>query len=140
MTGELKGVYFSPWWKNRRLIFRFREHGRWERFEAFRPWEVREALKVALERIEESVPGALSKAAELDDQEFQSNARRKRRYIAENKDLLYLNSPHLTERSSEPVKDHWVVTNIAWRDVPSIIRLVCEAAGVTYEPLGNLRF
>ncbi len=64
---ELKALHCTVW-KDRRIVFRYK-NGRWDIFESFRPWDIREALKIGLEKIEESNPGAIAKAAELDDQE-----------------------------------------------------------------------
>ncbi len=137
---ELQAIYFSPWMIPRRLVFRFKVDFRREIFEVFRPLEIREALKEGLERIEQSIPGSLAKACQLDDEDFQSNKRRKRRYIAEEKDLLYLDNPRLTEKATQPVADFWVITNIAWRDVPNILRLVCRAAGIQYGAISKIGF
>lgn len=124
--------------KERRLVFRYKD-GRWEIFDSFRPWDIREALKIGMERIEEAVPGAVAKAAKLDDKNFMSKKLRTRRYIAESPDLLYIGSPHL-QAQAEKVAGHYVVTNIPWRDVPHILRLTCKAAEIEYGSLANISF
>ena len=124
--------------KERRIVFRYKMQ-RWDIFESLRPWDIREALKVTLEKIEEAIPGAVAKAAALDDKNWLSNKRRTRRYIAESPDLIYIDSPHL-QAQSEQIAKHHVLTNIPWRDVPDILRLVCKAAGVEYGSLANLTF
>ncbi len=134
---ELKALHCTVW-KDRRIVFRYK-NGRWDIFESFRPWDIREALKIGLEKIEESIPGAIAKAAELDDQEWQTNKRRSRRYIAETPDLLYIESPHLKQQA-EPVGNYYVITNIPWRDVPHILSLACRAADIEYGSLSNLTF
>ena len=78
--------------KDRCITFRYKVQ-RWDIFESLRLWDIPEAFKISLERIEEAKPGALAKAADLDDKDWQSNKRRTRRYIAESPDLLYINSP-----------------------------------------------
>lgn len=119
-------------------MFRYSQ-GRWDVFESLRPWDIREALRVSLERVEEAVPGSLEKAVVLDDKNWQSQKRRTRRYIAESPDLLYIDSPHL-QAQSEAVSGYHVLTNIPWRDVPHILRLVCEAAEIEYGSLANISF
>jgi hypothetical protein len=123
-------------WKAKRIVFRYKA-GRWEVFESLRPWDIREALKVSLERIDDAFPGGLAKAAELDDANWQASKRRTRRYIAESPDLIYIDSPHL-QAQLETVRGFYVPTNIPWRDVPGILRLVCKAAGIEYGSLANI--
>lgn len=123
-------------WKEKRIVIRYKE-ARWEIYESLRPWDIREALGISLKIIEESVPGAVAKASKLDDKNFLSKKRRTRRYIAESPDLLYIDSPHL-QSQAEGVAGHYVVTNIPWRDVPNILRLVCKAADIEYGSLANI--
>ena len=111
-------------------MFRY-EEPRWTIVETFRPPNIREAFRTAIGRVEDAVPGSLAKAAELDDAEFQSTGRRKRRYLAESPELLYLDSPHLKE-SAEPVGDYYVDTHIAWLRVPVVLKLLCQAAGIRF--------
>ena len=125
-------------WKNRRIVFRYKKQ-RWKVLESFHPWDIREALRISLKRIEEEVPGALAKAAALDDQNWQSNKRRTRRYIAESPDLIYIDSPKLLAQS-ECVAGYYVPTNIPWRDVPDILRLCCKAAEIEYGSLSKITF
>lgn len=125
-------------WKGKRLVFRYKE-GRWESFESLSPWDIREALHTVMERIEDAVPGSIAKAAEIDDENWKNNKRRTRRYIAESPELLYIDSPHLQEHSEE-VAGYYVVTNIPWRDVSGIVRLVCQAAGIKYGSLSEIAF
>ena len=134
---QLKAIHCTVW-RDRRIVFRYKE-GRWDIFESIRPWDIREALKVSLEKVEKAVPGSLKIAANLDDKHWQSNRRRTRRYIAESPDLLYIESPHL-QAQSEAVAGYHVLTNIPWRDVPHILRLVCEAAEIEYGSLANISF
>lgn len=134
---KLVAVHWS-FWKGKRIVFRYKEQ-RWDIFESLRPWEIREALRVVLERVETAVPGTLAKAATLDDEEWRSNKRRSRRYLAESPDLLYIGSPHL-EGLSEAFAGYYVVTNIPWRDVSGILRLVCKGAGIQYGSLSDLSF
>ena len=123
-------------WRARRIVFCYRT-GRWEIFESLRPWDIREALRISLEKIDDAFPGALARAAQLDDANWQANKRRTRRYIAESPDLVYIDSPHL-QAQLEPVRGFYVPTNIPWRDIPSILRLACKAAGIEYGSLANI--
>lgn len=134
----LKGIYCRVWGMEKRIVFDYRS-GRWSFFESLSPWDIREALRVTLKRIEEAMPGSMEKAAILDDENWLANKRRTRRYIAENPDLLYIDSPHLKDQA-EAIAGYYVITNIPWRDVPGILRLVCKAAGFKFGPLADFSF
>ena len=133
----LQGIYCRVWGKEKRIVFEYRS-GRWRDFESFSPWDIREALRETLERIEHAVPGSLEKAAKLDDENWLMNRRRTRRYISEDPDLLYIESPHLKDQA-EPIAGYYVITNIPWRDVSGILRLVCKAAGIKCSSLAEIR-
>lgn len=137
MARLLKSIHCSIW-KPRRIVFRYKNE-RWDIFESLRPWDIREAIKIGLQRIEDAVPGTLEKAAELDDQNWRNNKRRTRGYIAEASELLYIDSPHL-QAQSESVAGYYFVTNIPWKDVPHILRLACKAAGIEYGTLSDISF
>jgi hypothetical protein len=124
--------------KDQRLIFRYKV-GRWEHFESLTAWDIREALRTTMERVEEAVPGTVAKAAAIDDENWKNNKRRSRRYIAESPDLLYIDSPHL-ESQSEGIAGYFVVTNIPWRDFPGIVRLLCQAAEIRYGSVSDIAF
>ena len=133
----LKGIYCDAG-RNRRIVFHYKI-GRWNQFESLYPWDIREALQISLERVEEALPGSLERAANLDDENWLSSSRRTRRYIAERREFLYIESPHLQSQSQE-VSGYYVTTNIPWRDVPTILRLLCQAARIEYQPLACLSF
>jgi len=62
-----------------------------------------------------------------------------RRYVADNREHLYINSPHL-EKHSRKVQDHWVVTNIGQAEALAIASAAAAAAGVKRLPLSELQF
>ena len=132
---ELKAIHCGVWGK-KRIEFYYRS-GRWTISEALCPWDIREALIVTLERIEQAVPGSLGKAAKLDDENWLANKRRTRRYIAESPELLYIESPHLKNQSAA-IAGYHVLTNMPWCDVPSILRLVCQAANIKFGSLSDI--
>ena len=134
---QLLSIHCS-FWKNQRIVFRYSQ-GRWQFFESFRPLDIREALRVTLEKIEEANPGALAKASVLDDKNWLCTKRRTRRYIAESADLIYIDSPHLRNQTVR-IAGHRVLTNIPWRDVGVVLMLVCKAVGVEYGSLSKLSF
>lgn len=135
---KLIAVHCSVLRREKKIVFRYKQ-GRWDLFESLRPWDIPEALRITLSRIEDAVPGALAKAAKLDDKTWQSNKRRTRRYIAEHADLIYIDSPHL-QAQSQVIDSYHVPTNIPWRDVPSIFKLACTGGDIEYCSLASLSF
>jgi hypothetical protein len=134
---KLTAIYCSVW-KTPRIVLHFKQQ-RWDVYESLRLWNIREALSVTLEQIESAYPGSLKKASEIDDKNWLKKTRRTRRYIAESPDLIYINRPHLAAQS-QGVRGYHVPTNIPWRDVPIILRLVCRAAGLVYGTVASIKF
>jgi hypothetical protein len=118
------------------LVFHFKERN-WDIFESYRPFSIADALKVGLGRIDEVIPGTLARAAKIDDDNWMKTRSRKRRYIVENRDLLYLDRPRLRNRS-EKVGDHFVLTNISWQEVPEVLKVACKAAGIEHGSMYRL--
>jgi hypothetical protein len=133
---KLIALHFSER-KFRRVVFVYTD-GRWTIHKTFLPWNIGDAFRTCFERLEEAVPGAVLKAAEVDKQNVETNSRRKRRYIASSRELVYPDRPDLRSQSVE-VAGHWMPTNIASREVPGILRLVCDAADIKFEPNIEIR-
>lgn len=132
---RLKSVYYRTRQKPR-LVFRY-HHGLWERLDVLQPFDIPHALKQAFQLIETAYPGSIALASEADLKVFNQSSHRTRRYIAQSPDLLCPDSPHLRNQSVE-VHGYHVLTNIPWRDVPGILKLVCDAAKSDCAPLSQL--
>src|SRR5262245_61969201 len=83
---RLQGLYWSHLADH--IVFHFR-NGHWDVFESLAPFTIQDAFERVLKVVEEAVPGTLAKATELDDANWMKPLR-KRRYIAENLDVLYI--------------------------------------------------
>lgn len=68
--------------------------------------------------------------AALDDERFMKS-RQQRRFVAENRKLLYSGSPHLAERYVARFDGYWVATNVGAIEVSRVSRLACQAAGIS---------
>jgi hypothetical protein len=121
----------------RGLVFHFKE-GRWDIYESYTPATIADAFETAFTKIEDAVPGSLAKAEELDDAKWLKTSSRKRRYIARDPSLLYIDKPHLRSKAAK-VYGFFIVTNIDWPDVPDIIKLGCKAAGIQSLPISLLK-
>ncbi len=59
----------------------------------------------------------------------------KRRYIAQDSNDLYPESPHLVQDSNNLHRlksGYWLGTNVSHRSIESIIKLACDVAGISY--------
>jgi hypothetical protein len=84
-------------------------------------------------------PAFLSKVSQIDDKRFMASPHKTRRYIADQREHLYINSPHL-EKHSRKVQEHWVVTNIGRLEVLAIASAAAAATGAKRLPLSELQF
>ena len=109
-----------------------------ELFELYKPSTLHDLVSQLLTVLNSVRPDFMSKVAELDDKLFQESSHKSRRYVAEDRDVLYIGSPHLT-KNSEQVLGYWVITNIGRKEVGTIIGLACHAAGVRRESISKVR-
>jgi hypothetical protein len=89
--------------------------------------------------LKEFQPDVLEKAAAIDDERFMSSKHKERRYIARERNLLYINSPHLTEKHSRAVDDHWMITNMGRPETYSLLSTITSASGLKREPFAELK-
>ena len=128
-------VVYSGRYK-KRLVFEY-EEGRFNVFESFQPSSIAEALQVSLERIEEAYPGSIEKAARSHVVIRLFGGDRTLRWIAKRTDPLVPNNPYSSEKRLE-VAGCGVSTNIAWVDIPEVLKVVCKAAGIKYGSLADI--
>lgn len=86
------------------------------------------------------VPSILFKVSVIDDNRFMANPQKTRRYVADKEELLYIDSPHLTEKFSRKVNDHWVATNIGCSETNAIVSAAAIAMAAKRSPLSDLKF
>ena len=61
-----------------------------------------------------------------------------RRYVAKERDVLYITNPHL-EKNAVEFRGYWVGTNVGHVQVSSVARMACEAANVPCLSIRKLR-
>ena len=83
-----------PWLPE--ILFCCDNRSEWAVEESLRPHNVRDALVNICNKVESVAPGSLAILAELEDEEYRTNSRRKRRYLARSPADVY---PHSPERS-----------------------------------------
>lgn len=137
--GKILAVYVGLIRPPRRFAIHRRISFDRELFELYKPRTLHEFVSQLLTALSSTSPDFMSKVAQLDDKQFQDSKHKSRRYIAEHRDVLYINSPHLTERHSEQVLGYWVATNIGRKEVGVIVGLACQAAGVKRESISKVQ-
>lgn len=109
-----------------------------ERFEVHHFFSLSDLIRDLLVTLSATRNDFMTRAQELDDKAFQESRHKTRRYVADRRDLLYINSPHLTDHSMY-VLGCWVATNVGRKEVYGIIDLACTAAGVKHESRRELK-
>lgn len=123
----------------RRFVIHRRVSAERELFEVYKPPTLREFVSQLLTVLSSTGREFMRKVAKLDDEKSQESRHKSRRYIAEDRDVLYIESPHLTKKYSEQVLGYWVATNIGQKEVGVIARLACQAAGVKREGISKIQ-
>ena len=135
--GKILAVYVGLIRPPRRFAIHRKVSADRELFEVYKPRTLHEFVSQLLTVLSSTSPEFMSKIAQLDDKQFQESKHKSRRYIAEHRDVLYINSPHLTEKHSEQILGYWVATNIGRKEVGVITGLACQAAGVKRESISK---
>lgn len=137
--GKILAVYVGLIRPPRRFAIHRKVSADRELFELYKPRTLHDFVSQLLTVLSSIRPDFMSKVAELDDKLFQESKHKSRRYVAEHRDVLYIGSPHLTEKHSEQVLGYWVATNIGRKEVGTIIGLACQAACVRRESISKVQ-
>ena len=70
----------------------------------------------------------------METDRWQASKHKSRPYVVDRADLIYMNSPHLKDKSFE-FCGYWVATNLGHKEVWSLVHMACEAAEVRYQSL-----
>ena len=89
--------------------------------------------------LKEWQPDILEKVSAVDDKRFMASPHKSRRYISRDRDTLYITSPHLTEKFSRPVGDHWIITNMGRQETYAFLSAIVSASGLKRESLTELK-
>lgn len=110
-----------------------------EVFELHRCLSLKQLITDVLRILNAAHPEFIARIQDLDDRAFQKSPHKTRRYIADRRDLLYINSPHLTDAHSINVLGCWVATNIGRKEASHLVSMACIAANVKRESLSALK-
>lgn len=89
--------------------------------------------------LKEWQPDILEKVSAVDDRRFMASPHKSRRYISRDRDTLYIASPHLTEKFSRPIGDHWIITNMGRQETYAFLSTIASASGLKRESLTELK-
>ena len=84
-------------------------------------------------------PDILQKIAAVDDRRFMASPHKSRRYIVRERELLYIASPHLTDKHSRRVGDHWMITNMGRSETYAFLSAITAGSGLKRESLSELK-
>ena len=84
-------------------------------------------------------PDILEKVAAVDDRRFMASPHKSRRYIVRERDLLYINSPHLTEKHSRKIGDHWMITNMGRPETYAFLSAITSASALKRDSFSELK-
>ena len=101
--GRIIAIYTPFQLRPPRFVVQRRQSVGPEVFELHRCLSLKQLIVEILNILNSAHPEFLSRLQEYDDRAFQGSPHKTRRYIADRRDLLYINSPHLTEPHSVKV-------------------------------------
>lgn len=108
-------------------------------YEVYRHYSYGDFIFGLLSSLSEGDAGFMNNIQKLDDRKWQASPHKTRRYIAERQDLLYIGSPHLTEKHSRKLGDCWIATNIGRVEALAIANMAAEAKGLKRSPWSDLK-
>jgi hypothetical protein len=136
-TGIFVSLYRSPL----RVVFRRRVDYKWNRYDAFQPWEKIEAVVTVIEELSKEFPEFTEKLVAVDEKHYRRSSHRTRHYVHTDRSKLYgAGRNDLTEKFSRKVAGIWLGTNLNSTAMLQVIREACEAAGVEYGSLSSLKW
>ena len=140
MTRRLLKIYSQMLAKPYRLALHYFDIERnREVVELFRYSTYKEIVLGTLSVLADEDSGFMDRAAANDDARFMNSKHKERRYISEQRELVYIGSPHLTDQFTEKIKNHWVCTNIGRSESFAILAIAAAAMHVKRLPLSELK-
>lgn len=138
-NANIIGVYAAFFRPPRRFAIHRQTGPRQESYEIYRPSTIKDFLFTLLDVLVANNSNFLAKLEKVDDSEWQRRGHRTRRYIAKEKDVLYIAHPKLATKYAEEYGQYWLATNIGWKEASAIVRSACKAAGIKCRPLTSVR-
>ena len=91
-------------------------------------------LELGISLLLQRDPRLLRKLERIDDKEFTSSSHRKRRYLARDLEVLYLEKDiAFGKKYSAELFGYYFATNIGKKELTTILSNACEAAGIPFE-------
>ena len=137
-TGAIGSIYISLVRRPYRFVSRRRISGYRESYEVFRPPSLGDFVAGLLNVLSENSPTFMETLAQVDDREFMASKHKTRRYIADRKDLLYIDNPRLADKYARSQSGYWFITNIGAKEAYRFAHMAAEAAKVPCETISKL--
>ena len=99
-------------------------------YEVIKLRNLQELTRKLLVTLSSSHPDFMARLAKLDDDQWRKSKHRTRRYVAQHREHVYINSERLTDKKTEQLLGFWVATNVKRKEASTLSKLACEAAGV----------
>jgi hypothetical protein len=130
MQRRLLKVYTDLHSRPYRLVLRYLELAPNSRevIEIYRHASLPDLVIEAIERLTPLEPTFERTLCELDDARFMNSKLKTRRYVANDRAHVYINSPHLTDQHTRQVGSLWIATNIGRLEATAVVSCAALAA------------
>lgn len=136
---KITGLHISLKSRPRKLVFERRAQYHERIYHVYEVRDMIDVLRKVIDMLMEEVPGFLLRLEEVDRKCYQTNAKRRRRYISRDRDELYPRSPHLTQKHSYQKDGFWIGTNFGQSGITDFIREACEASDISFGYVSKLK-
>jgi|SRR6266446_854057 len=138
-TSRIVAIYTPVQFRPPRFVVHRRQVVGPDVFELHRCLSLKQLVIDVVKILNSCHPNFQARLQDLDDQAFQKSPHKVRHYIADRRDLLYINNSYLTDKHSVKVLDSWIATNIGRKEARHIVSMACSAANVKRESLNELK-
>lgn len=135
--GKIIALYVSLIRQPYRFVVRRRMSTTHEIFDVYRPHSLGDFVSELLQIFADDSTDFLEKVSRIDDRDFMASKHKTRRYIAERKDLLYIDNPQLAERHARQHSGYWFITNIGTKEAHRFAQMISEASGTPCETISK---
>lgn len=103
-------------------------------YEIKRAQDIMGTIELFLAMLIQKQTKLMSRLEKIDDKQFTESSHRSRRYLARDKDILYINKDKkFTNKYSVELFGYWFATNIGKKELRVLFSNACEAANVPHE-------
>jgi hypothetical protein len=138
VNGEIRSIYLGLVVRPYRFVVQRQTSSTTDLYIRHAPKSLKQLMLELFTVLSETNVSFIQSLAEADDHEF-LKSRQERRFIAGEKNLLYIATPRLADKYAVQFQNHWIATNVGHKEVYSIARLACQVAHVPYVSISKLQ-